>query len=152
MTLKIDAKFEEKLICVSKLTRIWWILIQEHKSLKNLHFGPLRERHAMFDLKKYRGVIFHDTRERPLLSLKMGTLMGFFCPKLKIFELKIYRGVMCHENAEWCKNWREIDFSVQNWHKKFDEFWFKHLKISKIWFLKLESAIFLFNFYFFTKW
>ena len=33
-------------------------------------------------------------------NLKMGTLMGFFCPKLKIFELKIYRGVMCHENEE----------------------------------------------------
>ena len=38
MTLKIDAKFEEKLICVSKLTRIWWILIRALKSLKNLHF------------------------------------------------------------------------------------------------------------------
>ena len=69
---------------------------------------------------------------RALLSLKMGTLMGFFCPKLKIFELKIYRGVMCHENEEWCKNWRGIDFSVQNWHEQFDEFWFKHSKISKI--------------------
>ena len=33
-------------------------------------------------------------------SLKIRTLMGFFCPKLKIFELKIYRGVMCHENEE----------------------------------------------------
>ena len=65
-------------------------------------------------------------------SLKIGTLMGFFCPKLKIFELKIYRGVMCHENEEWCKNWRGIDFSVQNWHEQFDEFWFKHSKISKI--------------------
>ena len=117
---------------------------------KNLHFHwsfPV-----MFNLRNCRGVIFHNTRERPLLSLKMGTLMGFFCPKLKIFELKIYRGVMCHENAEWCKNWREIDYSVQNWHKQFDEFWLLRSKISKIWFLKLESAIFLFNFYFFTKW
>ena len=33
-------------------------------------------------------------------SLKIGTLMGFFCAKLKIFELKIYRGVMCHDNEE----------------------------------------------------
>ena len=65
-------------------------------------------------------------------SLKMGTLMGFFCPKLKIFELKIYRGVMCHENEEWCKNWRGIDFSVQNWHEQFDEFWFKHSKICSL--------------------
>ena len=58
--------------------------------------------------------------------------MGFFCPKLKIFELIIYKGVMCHENQEWRKNWRGIDFSVQNWHEQFDEFWFKHSKISKI--------------------
>ena len=65
-------------------------------------------------------------------SLKMGTLMGFFCPKLKIFELKIYRGVMCHDNEEWCKNWRGIDLSVQNWHEEFDEFWPEHSKISKI--------------------
>ena len=58
--------------------------------------------------------------------------MGFFCPKLKIFELIIYKGVMCHENQEWRKNWRGIDFSVQNWHEQFDEFWFKYSKISKI--------------------
>ena len=72
----------------------------------------------------------------------MGTLMGFFCPKLKIFELKIYKGIMCHENEEWCKNWLGIDYSVQNWHEQFDEFWFKYSKISKIFILKLLSAIF----------
>ena len=69
---------------------------------------------------------------RALEILKIGTLMGFFCPKLKMHELKIYLGVMCHANEEWCKNWREIDFSVQNWHKRFDKFWFKHSRISKI--------------------
>ena len=69
---------------------------------------------------------------RALESLKIATLIGFFCPKLKIHELKIYWGVMCHENEEWSKNWREIDFSVQNWCERFDKFWFKHSKISKI--------------------
>ena len=68
---------------------------------------------------------------RALGSLKIGILMGFFCPKLKMQELKIYWGVMCHENEEWCKNWRGIDFSVQNWHEQFDQFWFKHSKIYK---------------------
>ena len=63
-----------------------------------------------------------DFNQSTRASRKIGTLMGFFCPKLKIFELKIYRGVMCHENEEWCKNWRGIDFSVQNWHGQFDEF------------------------------
>ena len=38
---------------VSKMTRIWLILIQAIKSLKNLHF----------DLKKNIGVIFYDTEE-----------------------------------------------------------------------------------------
>ena len=65
-------------------------------------------------------------------SLKIRTLIGFFCPKLKMHELKIYRGVMCHDNEEWCKNWRGIDLSVQNWHEEFDEFWPEHSKISKI--------------------
>ena len=69
---------------------------------------------------------------RALENLKMGTLTRFFCPKLKIFELKIYRGVICHENEKWCKNWRGINFSVQNWYEQFEEFWFKHSKISKI--------------------
>ena len=50
-----------------------------------------------------------------------------------MYELKIYRRVMCHENEEWCKVWRGIDLSFQNWHEEFDEFWPKHLKISKIW-------------------
>ena len=35
---KSGAKFEEKLIFVSKMTRIWWILIPALKSLKKLHF------------------------------------------------------------------------------------------------------------------
>ena len=65
-------------------------------------------------------------------SLKIRTLIGFFCPKLKMHELKIYRGVMCHDNEEWCKIWRGIDLSVQNWHEEFDKFWPEHSKISKI--------------------
>ena len=48
-----------------------------------------------------------------------------------MYELKIYRGVMCHDNEEWCKIWREIDLSVQNWYEEFDKFWPKHLKNSK---------------------
>ena len=41
-------------------------------------------------------------------------------------ELKIYRGVMCHDNEEWCKVWRGIDLSVQNWREEFNEFWPEH--------------------------
>ena len=42
---------------------------------------------------------------------------------------------MCHENEEWCKIWRGIELSFQNWHEEFDEFWPKHLKVSKIFIL-----------------
>ena len=49
-----------------------------------------------------------------------------------MYELKIYRRAICHDNEKRCKNWRGIDFSLQNWHEEFDEFWFKHSKISKI--------------------
>ena len=64
-------------------------------------------------------------------SLIIGSLMGSFYPKY-IYELKIHRGVFCHDNEEWYQIWTEIDLSVQNWHKEFDEFWPEHLKISKI--------------------
>ena len=90
----------------------------------------------LFELKKYRGVIFHDIeqsckiKKKPTLlnsdvklkknrlvawkmtwgswqiftialeSVKIGTLMGSFCPKQKMYDLKIYRGVICHDNEE----------------------------------------------------
>ena len=38
MILKSDAKFEEKTIFISKITKISWILIGALKSLKNLYF------------------------------------------------------------------------------------------------------------------
>ena len=65
-------------------------------------------------------------------SRKIGTLMASFCPKLKTYELKIYRGVMCYDNEEWCKIWKGIDLSVQNWHEESNKFWPEHSKISKI--------------------
>ena len=37
---------------------------------------------------------------RALKSVKIGTLIGSFCPKQKMYELKIYRGVMDHDNEE----------------------------------------------------
>ena len=72
---------------------------------------------------------------RALESLKTGILMGSFNPEEKRYEIKIQRGVMCYDNEDWCKIWREIDLSFQNWHEEFDEFWPKHLKVSKIFIL-----------------
>ena len=64
MTLKSDAKFEEKLICCFK----------NDKNLVNFDpttqvskictlIGPFSAKYITFDLKGYRGVIFHDTEE-----------------------------------------------------------------------------------------
>ena len=36
---------------------------------------------------------------------------------------------------KWCKIWRGIDLSFQNWHEEFDEFWPEHLKVSKMFIL-----------------
>ena len=38
---------------------------------------------------------------------------------------------MCHDNEEWCKIWREIDLSFQNWHEEFDKFQPEHWEVSK---------------------
>ena len=48
----------------SKMTRIWWILTQVLKVSKICTFtGSYCAKYLMFDLKKYTGVIFHDTEE-----------------------------------------------------------------------------------------
>ena len=39
---------------------------------------------------------------------------------------------MHHDNEKWCKIWRGIDLSFQNWYEKFHEFWLEHLKVSKM--------------------
>ena len=45
--------------------------------------------------------------------------MGSFWRKYMMLKLKKYRRVMFHDTEEWCKIWREIDLSFQNWHNKF---------------------------------
>ena len=64
MTLKIDAKCEEKLICCFKNDKkLMNIDPGNQESRKFTLIGPFCEKYVMFDLKKYTGVIFHDTRE-----------------------------------------------------------------------------------------
>ena len=110
----------------------------------------------MFELKKYRGVIFHETEEvykiwRRIHSLfknwhknltnfdpstqkvsKIFILIGSFWAKYILFELKNYRQIIFHETEKGYKTWRGIDLPFQNWHKKFDKFWSEHSKVSKI--------------------
>ena len=62
MTMKNNAKFEKDLTCQFKLTSgIWRMFIRALKSLKNMHFNELfLIKHIMFELKKYRAVMFNS--------------------------------------------------------------------------------------------
>ena len=110
----------------------------------------------LFVLRKYRGVIFHETEEGYKISRgidlsfknwpneleifwserwkvsKIFILMGSLWAKCKLFELKKYIRVIFHETEEGYKTWGGIDLSFQNWDKKFDNFWPEHLKVSKV--------------------
>ena len=120
--------------------------------------GSFWAKYILFELKKYRGVIFHESEEGykiwrgidlsfqnwhkefdkfwPEQSKvsKIFNLMRSFWAKYKLFELKKYRGVIFHETEEGCKIWRGIDL-FQNWHKEFNKVWPEHLKVSKIFIL-----------------
>ena len=53
MTMKNDTKIEEELTCRFKIDMRNW-----------MNFDPsTRPKYIMLELKKYRGVIFHDTEE-----------------------------------------------------------------------------------------
>ena len=62
MTLKIDAKFEEKLMLFQKWQEFGKIWPEHSKVCKTCTFcSYCAKNYLMFDLKKYRGVTFHDT-------------------------------------------------------------------------------------------
>ena len=64
MTLKRDAKFEEKLICCFKNDKNLVNFDPSYQVSKICFLiGHFRVKYITFDLKKYRGVIFHDTEE-----------------------------------------------------------------------------------------
>ena len=55
-------------------------------------------------------------------SLKICTLMYYFCRKYIIFEPKNYSGIMCHDTEEWYKMWGVTDLYFEKWHKEFGKF------------------------------
>ena len=59
---------------------------------------------------------------RALECLKIVSFMTSFCPKWKMYKLKTYKGVLCHDNEQWCKNWRKIDMSIENWQSNLKNF------------------------------
>ena len=153
MTMKNDANFEEELTCRFKIDmgNLMNFLIQALKCLENFHFkGFFWTKYILFELKQYRGVIFHDTKEwckiwgktdllfekwhkkfgefspEHLKVSKLGLWWDLFVQSRKMYKFKIYKGVMCHNNEEWYKNLWGNDLSVKSWHGEFHEFWPKH--------------------------
>ena len=118
--------------------------------------GSFWAKYIFFELKKNRGIIFHETDEGCKIwgginSLfqnwhkefdkiwtehskvsKILILMGSFWAKYIFFELKRNRGIIFHETEQGCKICREIDSLFQKWHKEFDKIWPEHSKVSKI--------------------
>ena len=107
--------------------------------------GSFWAMYILFELQKYRGIIFHETEEgykswsgigcrfkidiRNLKNVdlstkvsKMFTLIGSFWAKYILFELKKYRGVIFHETEEGYKIWRVIDLPLQNWQRNLTNF------------------------------
>ena len=62
---RVVQNLKRNLFFVSKMTRIWWILIWALKSLKNLHFEKISLLCKVYNLwpKKVQRSIFHDTEE-----------------------------------------------------------------------------------------
>ena len=129
MTLKSAEKFKEKLT---------WVFKYDMRNSVNFHSTPQKSenftsmssfcpKYIRFELKNYRGFIFHNTEQwckiwinpdlvvskmawgigwtfiRALKSLKNCTLMGTFCPKHIMFQ---------QENL-W--NFRVMQNSKRNW-------------------------------------
>ena len=102
----------------------------------------------MYELKIYRGIVWHDNEERCKmwrgidLSVqnwqeefdkfwlehseisKICTVICHFWPKYIMFELKNYRGVMFDGTEYWCKIWMKTNMYFQKWHEEFDIFLF----------------------------
>ena len=99
----------------------------EHSKVSKIctFIGPFCGKYIIFDLKKYWGVIFHNTEnsckiwkktslwfgkwnkdfgkfslEQPKISI-ICSLMGWFWPRYIMLELRKYRGVMFDGTQDW---------------------------------------------------
>ena len=131
MTLKSDAKFEEKLALGSKNDMMnlvnfnassgkfsslmcyfcrKYIMFEPNKSKYELCFTTLKN-DAKFE-EEIACTLKNDMRtlasfDPTLRSLKTFTLISSFWPKYIMFQLKNYRGVICHDTEGWWNKLRE---------------------------------------------
>ena len=77
---------------------------------------------------------------RAVTSLKICTLVCYFCRKYIMFEPKTYRGVMSHNTEEWCNIWGGIDLCFKKWHEELGEFWLNTWKSQNLHFNGLHLS------------
>ena len=135
MTMKSDANFEEELTWHEEFDRFWPKHLKVSKIF--ISMGSFWARYTFFELKKYRGMIFHETEERYKIWRRIDLS---FQNWLKEFDKiwpehskvsKIFILMSSFWAEEGYKIWKGIDFSFQNWHKEFDKIWSEHSKVSK---------------------
>ena len=116
--------------------------------------GSLWPKYILFELQKYKGVIFHDTdelckfwRKTDQWFEKRHEKFGKFSPEhLKVSKLEHWwdpfvqrrKGVTLKFTEELCvmtmrnnaKFEEELSFHFQNWHEEFNELWLEQSKIA----------------------
>ena len=68
MTLKSDAKFEEKTNLFFQIWQEFGEFWSKHSNISKIY--PLRAKYITFELKQYRGIIFLDTGESCKIWIK----------------------------------------------------------------------------------
>ena len=127
-----------------------------HRSAKfQTLIGSFCWKYIWIQLKNYRGVMSHDTKEwckiwrkTDLLFQKwqefgefwseqskiskICTLIGPVRAKYITFDQKKYRGIIFHDTEKSCKVLRKTDLWSGKWHEEFGKFSPEHLKVSKL--------------------
>ena len=131
MTLKIHAKFEEKLICCFKNDPNLVNFDLSTQNCQNFQFDWFFcERYLTFDLKKCRGVIFHGTEK--LRKIWRGIVLSFqnwheefdefspeyskvskICPLMGSFWTSVWVKKILRSYVWW--HWRLIQNLKGNW-------------------------------------
>ena len=148
MTLKSDAKFEEKLTCglknhmrnfasfhpstwkcqnvdfdgilLSKVENLWAQNLQRSYVSWQWRIMQNLKRKWLAISKLTRGI--WQILIRALKGLKHLLLNWLLIPKYIMHELKKYRGAMLDGTEDWCKIWRRTDLWFQKWHEEFGKF------------------------------
>ena len=133
---RVMQNLKKKQFLVSKMTRIWWILIGALKSLKNLHFdwSLSCKVHNVWPKKVQRSYLSRHWKVMQNLKKSLENLHfnGLLLTKVYNVWFKKYRGAIFHDTRVWCKIWRKTDLWFGTWHEKFGKCSPEHTKFSNL--------------------